>query len=622
MQKIDSRPKTVNDLLKNKYKLDYYQREYSWQTKQVTELIDDLVGKFWANYKEEDKLKDVPRYDPYFLGSLIISEENHQRNIIDGQQRLTTLTLFLIHLRRLLSDDDQKMQVAMLIFSGSFVDKSFNLDIPDRSPVMNALYNGDPFEAIHKSESIRNIASRYGDIENHFELPERAIPYFVYWLLERVYLAEITVYTDEDAYTIFETMNDRGLSLTSADMLRGYLLSKITDAERRDKASEVWSECSRTLNQIGREDESEAIKAWLRSQYAENLRDFERIGSEFHRWIRHKEGSLGLISSDDFANFIESDFEFYSKWYDCLQQEGKEFTTADFECVYYNAQNKFTLQYPVLLSPLCVGDTDETVLQKIRIVATYLDILIYRRIWNFFSINQNSMVSPMFSVMHDIRGKSSTELVKILCDKLNHDPFLNLSDNNQMRMRLDFPGFSTSQKSSVFANQFFRLTAGNRGRVRLILARMTDYLEIQVRSTRSRYSDYIKTGSSGYEVEHIWANCPDRHTDEFPQETDFQEYRNRIGGLLLLPKNVNASMGDDPYTEKRKSYVGQNLLAASLYEQTYVHNPNLRSFIQKSKLPFKHHPEFKKADLDARQKLYQLLAEQIWNPERLREDAS
>ena len=39
MQKIDSRPKTVNDLLKNKYKLDYYQREYSWQTKQVTELI-------------------------------------------------------------------------------------------------------------------------------------------------------------------------------------------------------------------------------------------------------------------------------------------------------------------------------------------------------------------------------------------------------------------------------------------------------------------------------------------------------------------------------------------------------------------------------------------------------
>ena len=230
------------------------------------------------------------------------------------------------------------------------------------------------------------------------------------------------------------------------------------------------------------------------------------------------------------------------------------------------------------------------------------------------------MVSPMFSVMHDIRGKSSTELVKILCDKLNHDPFLNLSDNNQMR--LDFPGFSISQRSSVFANQIFRLTAGNSGRVRLILARMTDYLEIQVRSTRSRYSDYIKTGSSGYEIEHIWANCPDRHTDEFPQETDFQEYRNRIGGLLLLPKNVNASMGDDPYTEKRKSYVGQNLLAASLHEQTYVHNPNLRSFIQKSKLPFKHHPEFKKADLDARQKLYQHLAEQIWNPERLRGDAS
>lgn len=620
MQKIDSRPKTVNDLLKNKYKLDYYQREYSWQTKQVTELIDDLVGKFWANYKEEDELKDVPGYDPYFLGSIIISEENHQRNIIDGQQRLTTLTLFLIHLRRLLSDDDQKMQVAMLIFSGSFVDKSFNLDIPDRSPVMNALYNGDSFDGIQVSDSIHNIAARYGDIENHFELSEQAIPHFVYWLLERVYLAEITVYTDEDAYTIFETMNDRGLSLTSADMLRGYLLSKITNTKRRDQASAVWRECSQMLNQIGREDESEAIKAWLRSQYAENMRDFERIGSEFHRWIRYREGSLNLISDDDFASFIERDYKFYTKWYDHLLREGRECTTADFECVYYNAQNKFTLQYPVLLAPLCVEDTDEDILQKIRIVATYLDILIYRRIWNFLSINQNNMVSPMFSIMRDIRGKSSSELIKILCEKLNNDPFLNLSDNGQLR--LNFQGSLTGQDTSVFATQLFRLTAGNRGRVRLVLARMTDYLEIQVRSASSRYSDYIKTGSGGYEVEHIWANCPDRHTDEFPQETDFQEYRNRIGGLLLLPKNVNASMGDAPYTEKRESYVGQNLLAASLHEQTYVHNPSFRHFIERSSLPFKQHPVFKKTDLDKRQKLYQLLAEKIWNPERLLENVS
>ena len=70
--------------------------------------------------------------------------------------------------------------------------------------------------------------ARYHDIESDFpdELGEAALPYFIDWLLENVHLIEITAYTDEDAYTIFETMNDRGLSLSLTDMLKGYLLRR------------------------------------------------------------------------------------------------------------------------------------------------------------------------------------------------------------------------------------------------------------------------------------------------------------------------------------------------------------------------------------------------------------
>lgn len=62
------------------------------------------------------------------------------------------------------------------------------------------------------------------------------------WLIENVHLVEITAYSDDDAYTIFETMNDRGLSLAPADMLKGYLLANITDQSRRNAASGVWKE--------------------------------------------------------------------------------------------------------------------------------------------------------------------------------------------------------------------------------------------------------------------------------------------------------------------------------------------------------------------------------------------
>ena len=99
------------------------------------------------------------------------------------------------------------------------------------------------------------------------------------------------------------------------------------------------------------------------------------------------------------------------------------------------------------------------------------------------------------------------------------------------------------------------------------------------------------------------------------------EYRNRIGGLLLLPKSFNASYGDMPYADKRKHYLKQNLLAQSLHEDAYERDPGFTEFVQKSGLPFKPHPEFRKVDLDERQDLYRHLAEQIWNPERLAKEA-
>ena len=104
--------------------------------------------------------------------------------------------------------------------------------------------------------------------------------------------------------------------------------------------------------------------------------------------------------------------------------------------------------------------------------------------------------------------------------------------------------------------------------------------------------------------------------------SEFQEYRNRIGGLLLLPKSFNASYGDLPYAKKREHYDSQNLLARSLYELAYDLNPGFRRFIEESGLPFGAHAEFKKVDLDARQVLYQGLAEQIWSPDRLAQEAA
>jgi hypothetical protein len=606
-REIDGKGRTVRELLAGrKYSIDYYQREYKWQHKQVAELIADLAAKFLESHEEGDERSAVADYGHYFLGSIIVSDKDGQKFVIDGQQRLTTLTLLLIFLRHKLEDVDQKGQIAELIFSLSLGKRSFNLDIPERFACMDALYKGEQPSDVNASESIANILARYSDIEDLFpdELDGKALPYFVDWLVENVHLVEITAYSDGDAYQIFETMNDRGLSLTPAEMLKGYLLANIGEGDQRTRASDVWKARVKALREVGKDEDADGIKSWLRSQYAASIRerkrgavpqDFDLIGTEFHRWVRDHEEGLGLTASAEFSRFIERDFAFYGRWYERLRSAA-ETIAPGLECIHFNAQHNFTLQYPVLLAPLRVDDDEATSLRKLRVVASFLDVLIHRRIWNFRAIDYSTMQYAMFLVMRDVRGKGAADLATTLRERLDADA------------------------ETFGSNDRFRLHGMNGRQIHRLLARMTNYVETRS-GQASRYAEYAQRGRKGYEIEHIWADHADRHTDEFAHPSEFQEYRNRIGGLLLLPKSFNASYGDLPYAEKREHYLGQNLLARSLHEQAYDHNPGFRHLIEESGLPFRAHREFKKADLDARQALYQRLAETIWNPDRLPQEA-
>lgn len=605
MKEIRGDAKNLRSLLGGaKFAIDYYQREYRWETKQVAELIEDLTEKFQDSYDSKDERSAVENYDHYFLGSIIISDKDGRKFIIDGQQRLTTLSLLLIHIYRLLKDDNQKAQITDLIVSQKFGRRSFNIDVEERASCMEALFTGAVFEEAGQPESVANILHRFHDVKDLFpdELTESALPYFADWLIENVHLVEITAYSNADAYTIFETMNDRGLSLTPTDMLKGYLLANITDPVRRNSANQLWRKQVTSLQDIGKEEDADAIKAWLRSQHARSIRertrgatprDFDLIGTEFHRWVRASAPALGLSSSGEFARLIEEDFAFYGHWYAFLRRAAAA-PTEGLEAIHYCAQNNFTLQYPVLLAPLRQDDGEQTLRRKLRVVSAFLDILIARRIWNWRSISYSVMQYAMFLVMREIRGKDAPTLVRMLGERL------------------------AAEKETFLANDLFRLHGSNGQQVHRLLARMTDYVEI--RSGRpSRYHEYVQR--YGYEVEHIWADHPERHTDDFKHAADFSEYRNRIGGLLLLPKRFNASYGDLPFSDKRNHYLKHNLLAQSLHEDAYERDPGFSQFVQASALPFKPHIEFRRCDLDERQDLYRRLAEQIWDPRRLAQEA-
>jgi uncharacterized protein with ParB-like and HNH nuclease domain len=603
MSEILGKALTIRELLKGvKYSIDYYQREYKWREKQIRELVDDLTSKFLEDYESDHPRTRVSTYPHYFLGSIIVSKKNSANYIVDGQQRLTSLTLLIVLLRRLQKDHSIQVNIDELVVSEKFGVRSFNLDVDERASCMEALYANEPFDPAGRSESVQNLYERYQNLDQYLpdELREDALPYFIDWLLENVHLVEITAYSDDDAYTIFETMNDRGLSLSATDMLKGYLLANIEDLAKRDLANARWRERIGKFNEAGKEVEPDCFKTWLRSQYATKIRerrkgarpeDFDRIGTEFHRWIREAHQSIGLVQSDDFYRFIDREFDFYSRQY-LLLVEASQRPIAGLEHVLYNAQHGFTLQYLLLLAPLRPDDTDADVHRKLQLAARFVDILLTRRLWNFRSIAYSTMQYAMFIVMRDIRGLAPDALAHKLYDILEKEP------------------------ETFSSNDRLRVHQQNRYAVHRILARLTDYVETQS-GHPSRYLDYVSEGKGRYEVEHIWADHPERHTDEFDHPADFAEHRNRIGGLLLLPKSFNASYGDLTYEDKLPHYNTQNLLARSLHPQCYDHNPGFLNFVKESGLPFRACPQFSRADLEERGTPYRMLAERIWNPKDL-----
>ena len=604
MREILGKAKTVRELLKGvKYSIDYYQREYKWHEKQIRELVDDLSDKFLEEYQPAHPRSKVADYPHYFLGSIIISKKESVGYIVDGQQRLTSLTLLLVLLRNLQKSHAKQVNVDELIFSEKFDQKSFNLHVDERTPAMEALYEdgGVTFNTTDRPESVQNLVARYSDLETCFpeELRDDALPYFLDWLLENVHLVEITAYSDDDAYTIFETMNDRGLSLSPTDMLKGYLLANI-DEDKRTAANNRWRDRIRELNDAGKEVEADCFKAWLRSQHATKIRerkkgakpeDFDRIGTEFHRWLRDAADTVGLSRSDDFYRFIDRDFDFYSRQYLRLI-EAAQAPKPGLEHVLYNAQQGFTLKFMLLLAPLRPDDSEPVVVRKMGLVAQYLDILLTWRLWNFRTIAYSTMQYAMFVVMRDIRGLAPDALAHKL-----HD-------------------FLAKEGETFASNERLRMHQQNRYPLHRILARLTDYVETQS-GQPSHYLDYVSEGKTRYEVEHIWADHPERHTAEFSHAADFAEHRNRIGGLLLLPKSFNASYGDLPYEAKLPHYNTQNLLARSLHPQCYDRNPGFLRFMERSGLPFVAHAEFNKVDIETRSRLYQQIAELIWNPANL-----
>ncbi len=233
-----------------------YQRPYAWESDEAKTLLADLVEALDADDDE-----------PYFLGSLVlIKADDPASEVVDGQQRLTTLTLLLSVLRRHLPPQNAAALEKQLFQAGDVnlgVEDRPRLELRerDRAFFRHHVQERDGVEAllsapppVVRTDAQRNLLDNARALDEDLAaLPSGRAQALVGYLLTRTFLVVVTTPTLESAHRIFSVLNDRGRPLTYTDILKAEFNGRLPE-HLRGKYAQEWEDAEESLGRAGFED--------------------------------------------------------------------------------------------------------------------------------------------------------------------------------------------------------------------------------------------------------------------------------------------------------------------------------------------------------------------------------
>ena len=238
-QEIIPDKQSVLSCLKQKvYYVDFYQREYVWSKETVEVLLNDIFYAFELSYKEHQDEEMSPevleKYSWYYMNVFITNKVEGKVFIVDGQQRLSTLTLIatkLFHLTKNINLQDilRECIYARDMFQGNI----FCIDNEKRKDVMQSILDGIEYDKPFKNKTEETLASRYTDISKYIDsksMDENELTAFIYYFLNRLVLVELSIQKD-DTPMVFEVINDRGEALKPFEILKGKMIGLLAKSD-------------------------------------------------------------------------------------------------------------------------------------------------------------------------------------------------------------------------------------------------------------------------------------------------------------------------------------------------------------------------------------------------------
>ena len=525
MSKLSIDQKTIEGLLSDK-KTDFlipdYQRPYAWEEKECQQLWDDI---FCFAFPDDDYEK-FNSDDEYYLGTIVTfkNESSKKLEVIDGQQRLTTLMLLLR---------------AFYSRFGNMKDKN---SIYTKETIGKCLWKGDEFGEINtnflkidsqvatdndKDEFIEIL--RYGEVGDkmkskyakNYKFFESKIadfltsypsffPYLPNRILKNCILLPIEAESQDTALRIFSTLNNRGLPLSDADIFKSEFYKKFSKLNRKDEFIERWKMLEQNCNQYFNPQFGTPMdELFTRYMYFERAKmNITKSTTEALRTF-YSRNSYSLLNEETMSN-LEMLMDF---WKDVYEQAEDKFTPEVLRLLFileYAPNGMWTY----FLSVYFMQHKDsDNMLDNEKLHGFLSKTIAF--VWTYAITNPgvNALRTPMYKEMHNIVNGIDVEFAGTRFDE---------------------------EKTKSMMNNYSYLNG------RPITKSMLVWWAMNMENQE------IPSLSTPFEIEHIYARNRNDKENSLSKASNIE----LLGNKAILEKRINIRASDYRFEDKKKYYLG------------------------------------------------------------------
>lgn len=535
---IKCEKKVIREIFNMWYCIPDYQRAYVWDTDQVRDLLDDTISAYRENKEAQ-----------YFLGSMVLKiNEKSENNVsyteyelLDGQQRITTVFLILACMRDMLTDYPQyQNSLAGFVYQA----EDAILQQPER---MRIIFNirsdvrdfvnehikplhGTCDDALLKEKmqakdvniSIRNMANAMLVAHEFLEENKSEIIGYLSYFLNKVLMIYVATEELQDAFQLFTVLNNRGVKLSSSDILKAENLKELSAADRTSWATR-WEE--------------------METYFGE---DFDKFLSHIRTILVKKKQTTTLLK--EFDEFVYSNQE-----YDRTQKKYVPRTP-----ILRRGRDTFELLYSYYHTYQEVFDTDHSVVTGDYEITNYLKLM-------ETGFGADYWIAPVLDYYRKYRRRGFVAFLKALDRKLSADwitaatPTVRMENVNAILREIE----ASQDSAALLQSKIFTINKSDFERVingDIYGRSFAKYLLLKL--------DLIYRGSSTpmipqaiASIEHILPRNPSADSQWVKDfsEAEREEWTNKLGNLVLISRRKNTSQGNRDYVEKKEKYFEKNI---------------------------------------------------------------